>query len=181
MTECVLGVYYLSCLCCLGGGPGIGLITHPGRPSMFLCGQKSMYVIHSLIPSPDRSWLCKAPGGVGHVKVPRRGRLNLDNEMRWDDYGKSPDVYSAQQTTRFWEAAVPCAVTVLRRCNALWENAIITACVNVRCRNFAVRVQCLIWLSVSHTVITVLQRYRTFKQRMCAPGLSYHQKRPNRF
>ena len=25
-----------------------------------LCGKKSMYVIHSLIPSPDRSWLCKA-------------------------------------------------------------------------------------------------------------------------
>ena len=47
MTECVLGVYCLSCLCCLGGGPGIGLITHPGRPSMSLCGQKSMSVIHS--------------------------------------------------------------------------------------------------------------------------------------
>ena len=60
MTECVLGVYCLSCLCCLGGSPGIGLITHPGRPSMSLYGQKSMYVIHSLIPSPDRSWLCKA-------------------------------------------------------------------------------------------------------------------------
>ena len=60
MTECVLGVYCLSCLCCLGGGPGIGLITHPGRPSMSLCGRKSMSVIHSLIPSPDRSWLCKA-------------------------------------------------------------------------------------------------------------------------
>ena len=54
MTECVLGVYCLSCLCCLGGGPGIGLITHPGKPSMSMCGQKSMYVIHSLIPSPDR-------------------------------------------------------------------------------------------------------------------------------
>ena len=40
MTECVLGVYFLSCLCCLGGGPGIGLITHPGRPSLSLCGQK---------------------------------------------------------------------------------------------------------------------------------------------
>ena len=60
MTECVLSVYCLSWLCCLGGGPGIGLITHPGRPSMSLCGQKSIYVIHSLIPSPDRSWLCKA-------------------------------------------------------------------------------------------------------------------------
>ena len=60
MSECVLGAYCLSCLCCLGGGPGIGLITHPGRPSMSLFCQKSMYVIHSLIPSPDRSWLCKA-------------------------------------------------------------------------------------------------------------------------
>ena len=49
MTERVLGVYCLSCLCCLRGGPGIGLVTHPGRPSMSLCGQKSMYVIHSLI------------------------------------------------------------------------------------------------------------------------------------
>ena len=55
MTQCVLGAYCLSCLCCLGGGHGIGLITHPGRPSMSLCGHKSMYVIHSLIPSPDRS------------------------------------------------------------------------------------------------------------------------------
>ena len=60
MTECVLGVYCLSCLCCLGGGPSIGLITHLGRPSMSLCGQKSIYVIPSLITSPDRSWLCKA-------------------------------------------------------------------------------------------------------------------------
>ena len=41
MTECVIGVYCLSCLCCLGGGPGIGLITHPGRTSMSLCGQKA--------------------------------------------------------------------------------------------------------------------------------------------
>ena len=60
MIECVSGVYCLSRLCCLGGGPGIELITHPRRPSMSLCGQKSMYVIQSLIPSPDRSWLCKA-------------------------------------------------------------------------------------------------------------------------
>ena len=45
ITECVFGVYCLSCLCCLGGGPGIGLITHPGRPSMLLCGQNSVYLI----------------------------------------------------------------------------------------------------------------------------------------
>ena len=36
----MLGVYCLSCLCCLGGGLGIGLITHPGRPFMSLCSQK---------------------------------------------------------------------------------------------------------------------------------------------
>ena len=52
MIECVSGVYCVSCLCCLGGGPGIELITHPRRPSMSLCGQKSMYVIQSLIPLP---------------------------------------------------------------------------------------------------------------------------------
>ena len=33
--------------CCLGGGPGIELITHLRRPSMSLCGHKSMYVIQS--------------------------------------------------------------------------------------------------------------------------------------
>ena len=64
MTGCVLGVYCLSCLCCLGGGPGIELITHPGKPSMSLCGQNSMYVIHSLIPSPT---------GRGSVRPGRRG------------------------------------------------------------------------------------------------------------
>ena len=48
---------------------------------MSLCGQKSMYVVHSLIPSPDRSWLL-GPGGVGHVKEPIRGRLNLDDEIK---------------------------------------------------------------------------------------------------
>ncbi|PSN50999.1 hypothetical protein C0J52_08588, partial [Blattella germanica] len=37
----------LMCSCCLGGGPGIELITYPGRPSMSLCSQKRMYVIHS--------------------------------------------------------------------------------------------------------------------------------------
>ena len=60
MIGCVDGVYRLSCLCFLGVGPGIELIPHPGRTSMSLCGQKSRYVIQSLIPSPDRSWLCKA-------------------------------------------------------------------------------------------------------------------------
>ena len=55
MNECMPVVYCLSCSCCLGGGPGIELITHPGRPSMSLCGQKRMCVIQYLIPSPDRS------------------------------------------------------------------------------------------------------------------------------
>ena len=36
MTECVPGVYRLSCLCCLGGGPSIELLPHPERPSMSL-------------------------------------------------------------------------------------------------------------------------------------------------
>ena len=40
--------YRLSCSCCLGGGPGINLLTHPGRPSMSLCGQKSIHVIQTL-------------------------------------------------------------------------------------------------------------------------------------
>ena len=34
INGCVNGVYRLFCSCCLGGGPGIGLITHPGRHSM---------------------------------------------------------------------------------------------------------------------------------------------------
>ena len=59
MNECVDGVYRLSCLCCLGGGPGIELITHPGRPSMSLCGQKKVCDAE-LIPSPHRSWFYKA-------------------------------------------------------------------------------------------------------------------------
>ena len=53
---------------------------------MSLCGQKSMYVIHILIPSTDRSWLCKARAAWIHVKVPIRGRLNLDDEMRYTIY-----------------------------------------------------------------------------------------------
>ena len=76
MTECVLGVYCLSCLCCLGGGPGIGLITHPGRLSMSLCGQKSMYVIHSLIPSPDGRGYVR-PGRHGPRKSTDKGEVKL--------------------------------------------------------------------------------------------------------
>ena len=59
MNGCVDGVYRLSSLYCLGGGPGTELIPHPGKPSMCLCDHKSLYVVQRLIPSPDRSWLCK--------------------------------------------------------------------------------------------------------------------------
>ena len=80
----VLGVYCLSCLCCFGGGPGIGLITHPGRPSMSLCGQKSMHVIHSLIPSPTGRGTVRL-GRRGSRKGTYKGRLNLDNELRKEE------------------------------------------------------------------------------------------------
>ena len=43
--HCVNVVYRFSCLCCFGGSPGIELIPHPGRPSISLCGQKSIHVI----------------------------------------------------------------------------------------------------------------------------------------
>ena len=33
MNGCVNGAYRLSCSCCLGGGPSIELIPHPGDPS----------------------------------------------------------------------------------------------------------------------------------------------------
>ena len=52
MNGCVDGVYRLSCLCCLGGGPGIELISHPGNPSISMCGQKRMNAIQSLFPLP---------------------------------------------------------------------------------------------------------------------------------
>ena len=76
LTECVLGVYYLSCLCCLRGGPGIELITHPGRPSMSLCVKKSMYVIHSLIPSPTGRGSVRA-GWRGSRKGTDKGEVKL--------------------------------------------------------------------------------------------------------
>ena len=47
INGCVNGVYRFSYSCCLGGGPGIEVIPHPGRFSMSLCGRKSMYVIQS--------------------------------------------------------------------------------------------------------------------------------------
>ena len=51
--------YRLLCFCCIGGGPGIELNPHPGRPSSGLVWSK-MYLIQRLIPSLDRLWLCKA-------------------------------------------------------------------------------------------------------------------------
>ena len=39
--------------------PALGWSLIRGGPPC-PCGQKSIYVIHSLIPSPDGSWLCKA-------------------------------------------------------------------------------------------------------------------------
>ena len=42
MNGRVTGVYRFLCSCCLGGGPGIELILHPGRLSMSLSGQKSI-------------------------------------------------------------------------------------------------------------------------------------------
>ena len=32
MNGCMNGVHRLSCSCCLGGGPGIQLVTRPGGP-----------------------------------------------------------------------------------------------------------------------------------------------------
>ena len=60
MNGCVTGVYRLSCSCCIGSDPAIEVNTHSGKPSMSLCGKKSMYVIQKFIPFPDRSWLCTA-------------------------------------------------------------------------------------------------------------------------
>ena len=49
---------------------------------MSSCGQKSMYVIHSLIPSPPTVHGSVRPGRRGLRKGTYKGRLNLDNEMR---------------------------------------------------------------------------------------------------
>ena len=57
-------VRIISCLCCLGCGPGIDLITQTGRPSRSLCGQKKYVCDPELIPSPDRSWLLGTGGKI---------------------------------------------------------------------------------------------------------------------
>ena len=82
MTECVLGVYRLSCLCCLGGGPGFGLITHPGRRHHVLVWSKKYVCDPQFNSLPRQVVALKDPGGMGHVKEPISGKLNLDNEMR---------------------------------------------------------------------------------------------------
>ncbi|PSN58007.1 Muskelin [Blattella germanica] len=64
------------CSCCLGGGPGIELITYPGRPSMSLCSKKSInvYVIHSLFLSRQIHYLFG--GNPGRACLPK---LRLDD------------------------------------------------------------------------------------------------------
>ena len=76
MNECVPGVYRLSCSCCLGSDHGIEPITHPGRLSMSY-GQKTMYVIQSVIRSPDRSWPCKAREACELLKGTYKGEVKL--------------------------------------------------------------------------------------------------------
>ena len=53
---------------------------------MSLCGQKSIYVIRSLIPSPDSS---VRPGLRGSRKNTYKGRLNIDSDMSVLPKGRS--------------------------------------------------------------------------------------------
>ena len=76
MNDFVPGVYRLSLLYYLGGGTGIELITHPGRSSMNLCGQKSMFVIQNLSPSPTGRGSIR-PGWRGSRKRTYTGEVNL--------------------------------------------------------------------------------------------------------
>ena len=59
MNGSVNCMYRLSCSCCLGGGPGIEVIPVRGGPPC-PCVAKKYVCDPELIPSPDRSWLCKA-------------------------------------------------------------------------------------------------------------------------
>ena len=43
-----------SCSCCLGGGPSIELMSHPGRTSISLCGQNSSLCMRSRVNSSSR-------------------------------------------------------------------------------------------------------------------------------
>ena len=77
MTECVPCVYRLSYLCCLGGGPGIELISHPGRLSMSLCDPDINSLARHIVA-------LQGPGGVSTVKEPIRGRLNTGRGPGFD-------------------------------------------------------------------------------------------------
>ena len=76
MNGCVDGVYHLSYLCCLEGGPGIELIPHQGRLSMSLCGEESMYVIQSLFPLPTGRGSVR-PGWRESRKGTYKGKVKL--------------------------------------------------------------------------------------------------------
>ena len=56
MHECCMR---LSCSCFLGDGPGIELIPSSGEALHVLVWSKKYACDPELIPSPDRSWLCK--------------------------------------------------------------------------------------------------------------------------
>ena len=60
MYGCVDGVYRLSCLCCLGGDPGIELMPHPGRPSKWpnkcVCDPESQFPLPTGRGSVRRGW-----------------------------------------------------------------------------------------------------------------------------
>ena len=90
MSGCADGVYRLSCLCCLGGGPGIEVIPHPGRPSMSLCGQKTMCVIQSKLPLPT-------------------GRSSVRSGWRKPHNG----TYKGQVKLRYWMIMMMMMITII--------------------------------------------------------------------
>ena len=82
VNGCVNDVYRLSCSCCLGDGPGIGLIPHPGRPPCPCVVKKVCRPCDpNLISSPDRSWLCKARVAWVTTKFTYKGEVKLRQWM----------------------------------------------------------------------------------------------------
>ena len=81
MNGCVNDVYRLSCWRCVGCGPGIELIPHPGRFSMSLCGENCMDVIQSYLPLPTGRGSVR-PGWRESRKCTYKGRLNFGNEWK---------------------------------------------------------------------------------------------------
>ena len=75
MNGCMDGVYRLSLLCCLGGGPGIELIHDPGGPPCPCMVKKVCEP--ELIPSPDRSRLFKARVACVLRKGTYKGKVKL--------------------------------------------------------------------------------------------------------